>query len=523
MVVRHAAAAPEFLYRVEIGRPVSGRPGLFRLTDHEVGTRLAYFIWGSTPDDALLDLADARGLSTPEAVRAAATRLLADPRARARVDRFHALWLGYHQLPHSADLTTAMRTETGALIDRVVFDERRPWTDVFTSGETYVDATLAELYGLPAPAEGFAWTPYPAGTGERRGILAHGSFLSVAGKFGDTSPTQRGKLIRERLLCESIPPPPPNVNVDQPPESPTSTCKYDRYEAHRANGSCSGCHSQMDPVGSGSEQIRPPVSHARQRSVARSPATACCSGSATVATAASHGSASSPRCRRERALEQVWSQVYRFAVGHREAKPTRRIRGARRRRDPHRFDDRSSSSSRRTVRLSAGGILMTTKIAGARCLGTVARCSPALPRADGRTHVSAAEPAFRSATSCASGQSLGADFDLVHDMYVPDTIGPTTTSLRSPLADFGNIKNEIPSGRGSRSERQRWRDLPGPSDDFTSTRPRRCSGVKSGGVPSTADVGSGRRRGSPAPPVPLARLSRAGGVALNVSAPFGAT
>jgi uncharacterized protein DUF1592/uncharacterized protein DUF1588/uncharacterized protein DUF1595/uncharacterized protein DUF1585/uncharacterized protein DUF1587 len=245
---------PEFLYRVELGSAVAGRAGLFRLNDHEIATRLSYFVWGSTPDDALLDVADAKQLHTPDAIRTAAERLLADPRAHARVDRFHALWLGYHQLPHPADLTNSMRTETGELIDRVVFQERRPWTDIFTFDETYIDATLAALYNMPAPASGFAWTPYATATaGARRGILSHGAFLSVAGKFGDTSPTQRGKLIRERLLCESIPPPPPNVNVDQPPTSPTSTCKYDRYEAHRSNGSCSGCHSQMDPVGFGLE------------------------------------------------------------------------------------------------------------------------------------------------------------------------------------------------------------------------------------------------------------------------------
>jgi hypothetical protein len=132
---------PEFLYRVERGKPVLGRAGLFKLNDHEIATRLSYFVWGSTPDDALLDIADAKELHTQDAIRAAAERLLADPRAHARVDRFHALWLGYHQLPHAADVTNAMRTETGALIDRVVFEERRPWTDIFTSDETYIDAT----------------------------------------------------------------------------------------------------------------------------------------------------------------------------------------------------------------------------------------------------------------------------------------------------------------------------------------------------------------------------------------------
>lgn len=254
LVISAMLQNPEFLYRIEIGKPVSGRARMARLNDWEVATRLSYFLWGSTPDDALLDLAASGKLSTPEDVRLAAVRLLEDPRARERVDRFHALWLGYHQLPHASDLTASMRTETGALVERIVFEEDRPWTDLFTSTETYLDANLAEIYGMTPPSSGFAWQPYE-GPGERAGILSHGAFLSVAGKFGDSSPTQRGKLIRDRLLCQVIPPPPPDVNVDEPPTSETSPCKWDRYAEHRESGSCAGCHNQMDPVGFGLENF----------------------------------------------------------------------------------------------------------------------------------------------------------------------------------------------------------------------------------------------------------------------------
>lgn len=323
MVITALLQDPEFLYRVEIGKPVSGRPGLYRLGDYEVGTRLAYFIWGSTPDDELLDLAEQGQLSTPEGVRLAAMRLLADPRARERIDRFHALWLGYHQLPHAADLTSSMRTETGKLIERVIFDEGRPWTDLFTSTETYVDARLAALYGMPEPAEGFAWQSYE-GPGQRRGILSHGSFLSVAGKFGDTSPTQRGKLIRERLLCQVVPPPPPDVNVDEPPMSPTSTCKYDRYEAHRSNGSCAGCHQQMDPVGFGLENYD---QTGRWRAHDNDDETCTIAGDGQLFGVGEDGVAVDFNGPAELGTVLVESglveaclvtQVYRFAMGHRE-------------------------------------------------------------------------------------------------------------------------------------------------------------------------------------------------------------
>jgi hypothetical protein len=323
MVIAALLQDPEFLYRIERGEPVRGRPGLYRLGDHEVGTRLSYFIWGSTPDDALLDLADGKQLRTPEQVRAAAERMLADPRARARIDRFHAMWLGYYKLPHSPELTTAMRTETQKLVERVVFEEGRPWADIMTSKETYVDAQLAQLYGMPAPAGGGAgWTTY-AGPGERAGLLSHGSFLSVAGKFGDTSPTQRGKLIRERLMCQVVPPPPPNVNVDEPPQStPTSTCKVDRYAQHRNDGSCFDCHNQMDPVGFGLESFD---QMGRWRATDNDDASCMISGEGQL-----YGLAPDPVPFKGPAelgtllidsgvLEAcLVTQLYRFAMGHRE-------------------------------------------------------------------------------------------------------------------------------------------------------------------------------------------------------------
>src|SRR6185436_4379067 len=105
---------------------IEGKPGVLRLSGLEVASRLSYFLWGSMPDDALLDQAEAGLLETPEQRRQAAVRLLEDERAIKRVTRFHAMWLGYEQLPYSGELGDDMRAETRALIDRVVFEEKRP-------------------------------------------------------------------------------------------------------------------------------------------------------------------------------------------------------------------------------------------------------------------------------------------------------------------------------------------------------------------------------------------------------------
>lgn len=251
VVLRAILQAPEFVYRVERGVPTD-EPGVFRLNHYEVATRLSYFLWGTTPDDPLLARAEAGQLGTSEEIRATAEDMLNDPRARARVDRFHAMWLGYFSLPHAADLTAAMRVETRLLLDQVVFTDKASWYDLFTAGGSYLNDLLATNYGLPAPGTTeHTWVDY--GDTGRQGLLSHGAFLSVAGKFGDTSPTQRGKLIRTRLMCQLIPPPPPEVNVDMPPTSPDSDCKADRYLAHRTQPGCVECHNLMDPVGFGLE------------------------------------------------------------------------------------------------------------------------------------------------------------------------------------------------------------------------------------------------------------------------------
>lgn len=240
---------PEFLYRVEIGTPVDEDADVFRLNDYEVATRLSYFIWGSTPDEWLLDVAADGGLGSGADVETIASTMLADERARERVGRFHALWLGYETLPHSPDLTNAMQAETRALLDKVIFDEQTAWQDLLRSTETYVDDVLAEHYGIPAPG-GAQWTGY-ADSG-RQGLLSHGTFLSAMGKIDDSSPTKRGILVRSRMMCQIIPPPPPTVDVDNT-EPPEGVCKEQFYKEVHAQGGCATCHMLVDPIGLGLE------------------------------------------------------------------------------------------------------------------------------------------------------------------------------------------------------------------------------------------------------------------------------
>jgi hypothetical protein len=252
LLVRSVLQDPEWLYRIEVGTPTQD-PMVLGLNGYEIAGRMSFLLWGSAPDDALLQDAGAGMLGDDDTRREVAEQMLADRRAKAQLHRFHAMWLGYRALPHPPALTTAFQRETNALLDRVIFEEQRSYLDLFTFDETYVDSALAEHYGLPAPSGGEGWVPY--GDSGRAGILSHGSVLSAFSKFTDTSPTQRGIFVRTRLLCQTIGRPPANVMADKPPGDGDAVCKTDRYAEHRSNGACASCHDQLDPIGFGLEQF----------------------------------------------------------------------------------------------------------------------------------------------------------------------------------------------------------------------------------------------------------------------------
>jgi hypothetical protein len=243
---------PEFLYRIERGTPVDGEPDLFQLDGYEVATRLSYFLIGTTPPDSLLDAAEAGDLDDADGVRAAAAKLLATADARAQLSRFHGLWLGYGTAPLPPALATAMESETRLLLEDIVFDDPRSWLELFTATGTFVGDELASHYGLPPPgSDSPEWVEY--GDSGRAGLLSHGSFLAVGGGGAETNVVRRGRMIRTRLMCQEIPPPPPDVNVDEVPDI-EGACKEEVYAQQRAVGQCAGCHVQMDPIGFGLEQ-----------------------------------------------------------------------------------------------------------------------------------------------------------------------------------------------------------------------------------------------------------------------------
>ncbi|HEX6764823.1 MAG TPA: DUF1588 domain-containing protein, partial [Polyangiaceae bacterium] len=253
--------SPNFLYRPELG--ARSADGSLRFTGYEMASRLAFLISNSLPDPALLDDAANGSLGTPAGVRAAAERLLAAPSGRESVGAFAEEYMRLDRIVTQAKdealfpeygptLQAAMVRDMRDTWAVVAFDDQASVFDLFTTPKVVVNAELALLYGLDATgldSNTFRTLSLPA-DGPRSGILGKAGFLSQFANQKEGSPTLRGKFLRTGLMCESIPPPPPNVNtvLEDPPADMPMT-KRQRLERHRTDENCAGCHSQMDPLG----------------------------------------------------------------------------------------------------------------------------------------------------------------------------------------------------------------------------------------------------------------------------------
>ncbi|RYZ02729.1 MAG: DUF1592 domain-containing protein [Myxococcales bacterium] len=250
--------SPSFLYRVEVGTPMGSEP-YTALTSWEVATRLSYFLTGTMPDEALFTAAAADGLRTPEGIAAEAKRLLATPAAREQVASFFSGWLNLRaverlerdkaQFPQwSSTLPPLLMAETRAFTTQVVFEGAGDLKTLLTAPYTYGDPTLAALYGGTAgPAQnGIARIDLPPA--QRAGLLTQVSFLATHAKEIQTDPVARGKFVRERILCQGIPAPPPELMISAPEITPGTTTRQ-RFVEHEANPVCATCHTLIDPVG----------------------------------------------------------------------------------------------------------------------------------------------------------------------------------------------------------------------------------------------------------------------------------
>ncbi len=255
VALRAALTSPHFLFRVETDSVPEPHP----LTDHELATRLSYFLWSSMPDDELLAAADA-GVLGDDAVLAAQTeRMLADPRSRALTDNFAGQWLqtralfdvvpDYNVFPaYDEALKYGLYQETAAFFETFLREDL-PVGQMFNAEFSFPNARVAAHYGIDG-VTGSEPTRVAlnAGESQRRGLLTHGSVLTVTAYPTRTSPVKRGKWVLSQLLCSEPPPPPPGVEGLIEEVDPTGTLR-EQLEQHRADPSCASCHALMDPIG----------------------------------------------------------------------------------------------------------------------------------------------------------------------------------------------------------------------------------------------------------------------------------
>ena len=267
--LRRLLVSPEFLFRVEAdpgagtaARRVAATPAgeVYRVPDLELASRLSFFLWSSIPDTELLDVASSGRLRQPGVVGRQVRRMLADPRAESLTTNFAGQWLQLRNMvtvrpgdPYSLTfdetLRQAMWRETELFFESVL-RENRSVMDMLTADYTFLNERLAVHYGIPGiQGSHFRRVMLPADS-PRRGILGHGSILTMTSHAIRTSPVFRGKWVLMNVLGTPPPEPPPNVPalVDKKTQAKVQTMR-DRMAQHRANPACSACHALIDPAG----------------------------------------------------------------------------------------------------------------------------------------------------------------------------------------------------------------------------------------------------------------------------------
>src|SRR5690606_968440 len=261
-VVEALLASPDFIFRFEEAPEGVEVGETYRIRALDLASRLSYFLWGLPPDEQLLELASEERLSDPEVLEAQVERMLDDERSEALSTRFAAQWLRLDDLDKVhpdrlmfpdfyEQLKNGMRRETELLFDHLVREDQS-FFDLYTADYTFVNEELAKHYGMRGvTGDHFRRVQYQDDS--RRGILGHGSVLTLTSHAGRTSPVLRGKWIMEVVMGTPPPPPPPGVPAleetsGESLEGRVLTTK-ERMEMHRANPTCDACHRFIDPIG----------------------------------------------------------------------------------------------------------------------------------------------------------------------------------------------------------------------------------------------------------------------------------
>lgn len=252
--------SPHFLFRIE--EPAAEA----RLTpDFAMASRLSYFLWGSMPDDTLLDLAAEGKLQNEATLKAEVPRMLKSEQTRDFAENFVEQWLGTRELGrdikpdatlfpqyYEEEVTSGIRYEPILFFQELIRNDGS-LLEFIDSDWTVMSDKLQKFYGQPK-SKGIRQQPRRVdllADSHRGGLLGMTAILAVTSMPTRTSPVLRGKWLLDAMLGTPAPPPPPNVpalDTAHKEGAPPASIR-ERLEQHRKNPVCAGCHSRIDPWG----------------------------------------------------------------------------------------------------------------------------------------------------------------------------------------------------------------------------------------------------------------------------------
>jgi hypothetical protein len=266
LMLKAVLVSPQFLF-ITPAKETSAGEKIVALDDYQLASRLSYLLWATMPDAELSRLADEGKLHEPAVLRTQVKRLLASPRSRALFDGFGAQWLGAAELKDktfdeakfpqmTAEMRTAMYDEARLFFDSIVRENRSAVTFV-TGDYTYLNDTLATLYGMEKTVAGHEMRKVKLTDANRGGILGMPGVLATTSFPNRTSAVKRGVWVLEQVLGEHVPPAPANVPAleKQDQKKVANLTLRQRTELHRTNAVCANCHKILDPIGFGLENF----------------------------------------------------------------------------------------------------------------------------------------------------------------------------------------------------------------------------------------------------------------------------
>ncbi len=267
LMLKAILVSPQFLFITPAGKAEASVNGIAPLDDYQLASRLSYLLWATMPDEELMALADRGMLREPAVLKAQAKRMLDDRRSRALFDGFGAHWLGVGGLKRQVfdpalfpQMTAAMRQamydEVRLLFESIVREDQSVIRFV-DSDSTYLNGTLASLYGLERSVKGAEMRRVRLRDGNRGGVLGMPGILAATSFPNRTSPVKRGIWVLEQVLGEHVPAAPPDVPAldKQDPAAVAKLTVRQRTELHRTNAVCANCHQILDPIGFGLEKF----------------------------------------------------------------------------------------------------------------------------------------------------------------------------------------------------------------------------------------------------------------------------